>query len=233
MAISTTTASTKRSLAADQRVAFLGVGWAGYRRLMRVQGEASRPQILYLDGDAYLVSPSYNHEFLKKRLGQIVVEVAFGLNLPCVMAGETTLRRRRKRGGVQPDESFYFANAATIAAKKGQSDIDLRFDPPPNLAIEVVHTHDAKIAVEVLRRLGVPEVWVCDGASLRVLRMDAQGSYLEQEASRTLPGLTSDEIHQWATRTEDLDDTAWLRAVRSWVETVLAPRVAGRGGPHV
>ncbi len=40
----------------DQVVQWCGIGWEGYLALLKVQGEKSRPQIIYLNGDAYLLS---------------------------------------------------------------------------------------------------------------------------------------------------------------------------------
>ncbi len=215
-----------RTIEGDQCVEMWGIGWEGYRALLKIQGKKSRPQIIYLDGDAYLVSPSYNHEWLKKRLGQFVIEVAVGLKIPFMMAGETTLRRRKKRGGVQPDESFYFANHGPIAAKKGKENIDLRIDPPPDLSIEVVYRHDAA-AVEVLRRLSVPEVWVGDEGGLRILVRQANGRYLESDKGLVFPFLRAAEIYEWASRPETGSEMDWVTTVRRWAQEVLVLRVRG------
>ena len=107
---------------------------------------------------ALLMSPSYSHERLKERLGMFVMVVVDELDIPCIAAGSTTFRRRqarrrRGRSDVLPRER---------GRVRGKKKIDLRRDPPPDLAIEVVCTHDADERVEVYRRLGVPEVWVCD-----------------------------------------------------------------------
>jgi Uma2 family endonuclease len=214
----------------DQVVEYFGIGWEGYRALLKIQGEKSRPQIIYLDGDAYLVSPSNLHECLKKRLGQFVVEVATGLDIPFLMAGETTFRRRKKDVGVQPDESFYLSNAARVVAKIRKKNVDLRIDPPPDLAVEVVHTHDATAAVEVLRRLRVPEVWVGDEDGLRILIRSANGRYVESKTSLAFPFLTADEIFEWANHLPTGFDSEWTKEIRQWVQDVLVPRVRGQGG---
>src|SRR3712207_3809436 len=100
----------------DQCVELRDVGWKGYATLLRLRGERPRPRprLIYLDGDVCLVTTSFLHERLTKRLGILVQEIVVGLDIPCVPAGETTLRRRRKRGGVEGDETFYLANEARI-----------------------------------------------------------------------------------------------------------------------
>ena len=96
--------------------------------------------MIYLDGSLILVSPAQLHEKLKKRLGMFVDEVVIGLRIPSLPTGQTTFRRRAKRGGVEGDETYYITNEERVRGKT----IDLEVDPPPDLAIEVVHTHPAQ-----------------------------------------------------------------------------------------
>jgi Uma2 family endonuclease len=46
----------------------------------------------------------------------------------------------------------------------GKKRVDLRFDPPPDLALEVVVTHRALDRMTIYARLRVPEVWQLEGA---------------------------------------------------------------------
>lgn len=59
---------------------------------------------------------------------------------------------------------------------RGRDDINLKPDPPPDLAIEAVCTHEADEVLEVYRRICVPEVWVCDEAELVILILQANAS---------------------------------------------------------
>jgi Uma2 family endonuclease len=214
----------------DQRVEFIGIGWEGYLALLKVQGERSRPQIIYLNGDAYLVSPSNIHERFGKRLGMFVMIIVEELDIPCEATGETTFHRHDEDAGVQPDESFYLANFRSIAAKDGKEDIYLDVDPPPDLVIEVVHTHPATKAVEVLRRLGVPEVWVCNKEGLSFLIRKKNGRYVEAKRSLSFPFLTAAEIFDWVNRPGMASMTHWVKELRQWVKDVLVPRVRGEAG---
>jgi len=180
--------------------------------------------MVYLDGELQLVSPSYVHERLSQRLGIFVMEVVVGFKVPCIMAGSTTFRRRKKRGGVEGDQIYYLGNAALILGKKK---INLRTDPPPDLAIEAVHTHDAQAAVEVYRRLRVPEVWVGDEETLRILVLRENGCYATAESSAAFPTLKAAEIFDWVTRPETASDTEWIEELRRWVRDTLVRRRAG------
>ena len=65
---------------------------------------------------------------------------------------------------------------------RGKKKLSLKIDPPPDLAIEVVQSHDADAAIEVYRRFKVPEVWVYDAT-----RAKNPGPSAERPISRSDP----------------------------------------------
>jgi Uma2 family endonuclease len=214
-------------VAEDQCVEWHGLDWKGYVALLRIRGESRRPRMVYLDGTLFLMTMSFPHERLAERLGLFVMEVVVGLDIPCVPAGSATFRRRKKRGGVEGDKTFYLANEARV---RGKDDIDLRRDPPPDLAVEAVHTHGITAAIEVYRRFGVPEVWACDHDGLRILVRQANGRYAEAATSAAFPFLSAAEIFDWVRRPQTVSETEWVQDVRRWVRDTLAPRFRGPGG---
>ncbi len=205
----------------DQCVVLRDIGWKGYTTLLRVRGEHSIPRMVYIDGSLLLLSPSYIHESLKELLGAFILTLVAELEIPCLMAGSTTFRRRAKRGGVEGDQTYYLANFGRIRGKKK---ISLKVDPPPDLAIEVVVSHDADDAVEVYRRFRVPEVWICDENQLTILVLQPDGQYVLSERGHAFSFLTASETHSWVSRSQDSSDTAWIIALRRWIAEVLAPR---------
>jgi Uma2 family endonuclease len=211
----------------DRRVALRDVGWKGYLTLLRLRGERPMPKMLYLDGTIWLMSPTYPHERLKKRLGWVVEEIVRSFRIPCIATASTTFRRRSKKGGVEGDQSYYLANAGRI---RGKDKISLRTDPPPDLAIEAVCTHEADEAVEVYRRFRVPEVWVCDEAELIILILQPDGQYAPSSTSAAFPFLSAAEIHDWVTRPQTAFDTDWMNEFQRWVRRTLRPRVRRRAG---
>ncbi len=136
MSMATAIIESTREAEGDQCVEFPAIGWKGYLTLLRLRGERSTPRMVYLDGTVWLMSPTFPHERLKKRLDQFVDEIVVGLEHPCIAAGSTTFRRRAKKGGVEGDETYYLANEARI---RGKEKISLKTDPPPDLAIEAVY----------------------------------------------------------------------------------------------
>jgi Uma2 family endonuclease len=226
-ATTTTTQPEVITVEGDQCVELRDIDWKGYSRILQLRGERPAPKIIYLDGSLLLVSPSPIHEIRKKRLGDFVSVVLEELDIDYIPTGGTTFRRRRKKAGVEPDESFYLTNLERIAERiESKKAMNMKTDPPPDLAVEAVHTHDARAALEVYRRLRVPEAWICDSESLRIFVRQANGRYTTSESSAAFPFLKASEIFDWVTRPVR-SQAAWLKELRRWVREVLAPRRAG------
>jgi Uma2 family endonuclease len=225
--MATVTSNTTRESIGDQCVELRDIGWKGYLSLLRLRGERPAPRIVYLDGTVRLMSPAYPHERFKIRLGWIVETIVDELEIPCIAAASTTFRRRVKRGGVEPDQSYYLANEERV---RGKNKLHLKTDPPPDLAIEAVYSHDADDDVEVYRRFKVPEVWVCSAAELVILVLQANGRYVTSETSASFPFVSATEVSDWVRRPQTVSDTEWRKQLRTWVRKTLKSR-ARRHGP--
>ncbi len=219
--MATVTETVSEQALADQLVTLQNVDWKGYVALLRIRGERSRPRMIYLDGTVSLMSPSRTHEEMASRLGDLVKVVVEEFDIPCKSTRSTTFRRKPREAGVEGDESFYIAGLPRIRGKKT---LDLRVDPPPDLAIEAVYSHAAEAALEVYRRLRVPEVWVAEQNRVSIRVLDARHRYQESTVSLAFPFLSAAEIHGWIVRDHDDSDTSWMKALRAWVRETLKPR---------
>jgi len=181
--------------------------------------------MIFLDGDLTLMSPGHLHEKDKERFGFFIPLVAAELRIPLVMAGSTTYRRHKNKGAIEPDQSYYLANARLIKDKKR---IDLRTDPPPDLSVEVVYSNSAKNAIEVSRRFGIPEIWICTERGLRFLTLASNGEYVESNVSLAFPAISSSEVLDWIRRplADGKFDSDWVLDLQRWVREVVVPRVA-------
>jgi Uma2 family endonuclease len=213
--------SRGEQLEGDQCVVLRDISWEGYSKLLKIRGERSLPRMIYLDGSVFLMSPSFPHERFKERLGIFIVEVVAGLKIPCVPAGSTTFRRRAKRGGVEGDQTYYFANETKV---RGKEALRLKVDPPPDLAVEVVWSRDAAATIEVYRRFKVPEVWIYGHDELSILKLQPSGRYARSEQSAALPMLAASEVSSWIGKPQTEAETVWILDLRRWVAEVLAPR---------
>ena len=170
------------------------------------------PRMVYLDGTVWLMSPAFPHERLKKRLGWVVEVIVDELDIPCIAAGIDDLpppdQAWRSRGG--PDATTWLMKSVSAA----RTSISLKTDPPPDLAIEAVYSHDADAAIEVYRRFKVPEVWVCDEAELVILVLQSNGRYAESATSAAFPFLSAAEMYDWVSRPQTESDTEWIKELR-------------------
>ena len=206
---------------ADQVVEIQGIGWAGYKAVARLRQGRSRPKMIYIDGDLILVSPGQPHERLNIRVGRFFYEIIANLRIPTLSLGQTTWRRRRKDAALEGDQTFYIANEPLVRGRK----VDLRVDPPPDLAIEVVYSHKATRALEVYQRLGVPEVWICEENRTAILVRQEDGEYKEVDRSLCLPLLSAAEIYAQTQQPEGMAELDWIDGLRRWVREVLLPQV--------
>ncbi|WP_165230095.1 Uma2 family endonuclease [Aquisphaera insulae] len=190
----------------DQLVTMRGIDWQGYSAILELKGERRSPRVVFLDGDVSFMSPSPTREFLNNRLHDLIRAVLEGLEIPHLPLGSTTFRQEQEQGGVEADQSYYLANRRYVRGKKK---IDLSIDPPPDLAVEVVVTHRAKRALEVYRRLGVPEVWICTEEELVFLIRGQDGVLAPSTSSTAMPCITATEVHSWLRKEDDDDEGAW------------------------
>jgi hypothetical protein len=66
-----------------------------------------------------------------------------------------------------------------------------------------------------LAHLGVPELWLTDGESVRILRLDS-GEYKPVRQSSTSPALTEAVLSDFLRRSQSLTTLAWRKPVRDW-----------------
>lgn len=119
-----------------QRVVLDNISWETYQRLMEERGERSKPRYAYDCGRLEIRVASYEHENLKHVIATLIEFMAEELETDIEGAGSTTFQREDLAQGFEPDASFYIQHAARI---RGQKEIDLDADPPPELVIEIRH----------------------------------------------------------------------------------------------
>ncbi|WP_423753462.1 Uma2 family endonuclease [Chlorogloeopsis fritschii] len=97
----------------------------------------------------------------------------------------------------------------------GKERIDLRFDPPPDLVMEVDVT--SKTQLDAYETLGVPEVWLYEDDKLRI-NILRDGKYIESEISPTFPNLPIlQAIPQFVEQSRTIGRSPTLRRFRQWV----------------
>ncbi|MGP1385353.1 MAG: Uma2 family endonuclease [Thainema sp.] len=93
-----------------------------------------------------------------------------------------TLKRFQQKG-IEPDQCFYIQNRQAVL---GKDRVNLEYDPPPDLALEIDLTSLTQI--EDYEDIGVPEVWVYRERTLHIYVLDGE-RYGEREESPLFPGI--------------------------------------------
>jgi len=191
------------------------VDWRTYSRLLRAFAERPGLRLTYDRGELEIMSPRLDHDDDSRFLGDMVVALTQELGLPIKRGGSTTLRRRLPRRGIEADECFWIANAHRMA---GRRRLDLRTDPPPDLAVEVDVSHSSLDRLGIYAALQVPEVWRLDGSTLTFHVLEAGGAYATPATSRSFPFLTPADLLRFLELARQAgDENAVELQFRTWI----------------
>jgi Uma2 family endonuclease len=179
----------------DHFVHLHGVSWADYERILEIRGDKSAPRISYLEGTLEIMSPSLPHDSIKSTIGRLVEVWCLEHDIEFLTAGSWTVKNKRKKRGVEPDECYVFS--AFAAPKR------------PDLAIEVVWTSGGIDKLDVYRKLGVPEVWWWEAGAIQVHRLRGE-RYSAVRASVALRGIDLVELARF------LDQPTTSQAIRAY-----------------
>jgi Uma2 family endonuclease len=192
-----------------------GVDWRTYSQLLRIFEDRPGYRLTYDRGELEIMSPSIVHDRGDRFLGRLVVTLTEESGLPIVEGGSVTMRRRRKRRGLEADKSYWIANAARMAGKR---QLDLRTDPPPDLAIEVDVSHSSLDRMAIYQALRVPEVWRLKGDDLTCHVLLASGVHDVTAFSRSFTWVTPADLLVFVQQARQApDNNAVIRDFRNWI----------------
>jgi Uma2 family endonuclease len=201
-----------------QHAVLHGIRYETYERLLDDLADR-QVRLTYDRGALEIMSPSHQHERIKFWTRRLIDAMAEELGIETIGGGSTTWRQRDREKGLEPDECYWVQNEARV---RGRLDIDLRVDPPPDLAVEVdVHARSLD-RMAIYGALGVPEVWRCSDGRITVHLRQDDGSYRVSDASACFPSLPMAELTNWLGRaccwTEG--QNRFIREFRQWVRSL-------------
>jgi Uma2 family endonuclease len=205
--------TAQKAPSSEQCLVLYDVTWRDYLRLGRLFG-GRRLRMTYDRGTLEIMTLSPRHERWKYILNRLVGVLAEELHIRTIGFGSMTCKRRKKRRGLEPDDCYWVANAAAI---RGRLDIDLRVDPPPDLAIEIDVTSSSLDRMGIYRALAVVEVWRFDANTLTFSQLRPDGHYALIPTSVAFPGLSAADLMPFLTLAGEQDDQEILQAFRAWV----------------
>lgn len=196
------------------------IDWKTYSRLLRIFENRRGFRLTYDRGILEIMPPLWTHEQAGRMIGRFVDVLTEELNLPYRLGGSVTLRRRRKHRGLEPDNCYWIASTPLL---QGKRELDLRVDPPPDLAIEVDVTSSSLDRMSIYAALGVPEVWRLSTGSVAFHILEA-GAYQVRSNSVSFPQLASVDLPPFLALWGSSDDATIVRQFREWVRQQLLPR---------
>ncbi len=196
------------------RVVLHGVDWDEYSRLLRAFAERHSVRLTYDRGVLEIMTPLYRHDKWGRFLGYLIGAMTEELGLPIARGGSTTLRRRRRKRGLEPDESFWIANEPRV---RSIGHLNLRTDPPPDLAVEVDVTSSSMNRMAIYAALGVPEVWRLDATGLTFHVLQADSTYAPATFSRSFPTVCAPDISRFLALLGQEEENEIVRQFRTWV----------------
>ncbi|MDP1826286.1 MAG: Uma2 family endonuclease [Archangium sp.] len=178
----------------DHVVAMPLGSWRAARAMLKARGDRSGSRMAYSGGVFEIMSPSWNHEFIKTNIARLLEGWALVHGVDLQGAGSWTLESATEEVIVEPDECYL------VGVRAGRR--------VPDLAIEVRWTGGGIEKLPIYAALGVKEVWVWDRGviSAHVLR----GSTFVRSARSTL--LPSLELGRLAKHASMEDQSKAVRA---------------------
>jgi Uma2 family endonuclease len=200
-----------------QRLVLAGVGWRSYQALGGALADHPGLRLTYDRGSLEFMTTSPEHEIYKKHLSRFIEILAEELDKPFVSAGQMTFESEEAGRGLEADDCFWFQYEPQM---RGKLTWDPKVDPPPDLGMEIEITRSVLDRLTIYAALHVPEVWCCDGQSLRVLQMQPDGSYQQAAQSQVFPGVPLTELVRFLALARTADVLSVIRAFRQWVRSI-------------
>jgi Uma2 family endonuclease len=162
----------------DQRIFFPDVTWTDFEVMLAIRGDRAGVRMTYLNGVLELMSPSLDHEGVKKCVARLLEIYALETGLDVNGFGSWTLKNPLRARALEPDECYSVGSGRPTR---------------PDLAIEVIWTSGGIDKLEVYRGLGVPEVWIWRDGRIEVHQL-AGDRYERHERSALFADLDLEEL---------------------------------------
>jgi len=189
-----------------------GVRWNTYKSLLKDVGERHL-FFTYDSGTLEIMAPSGRHEHDKAFISRLLDVYALEMEIRTVCFGSVTIQRKDLLKGLEPDCCYYVKRELEMSAKR---DLDFSVDPAPDLVIEIERSRRISKREAICAALGVPELWLDDGKSLRVLQLK-YGVYEKCDRSLNFPKLPIKEFERFLRQASTKRQYDILREFQSWV----------------
>lgn len=193
------------------------ISWEQFENILENLGQTRGSRVAYYEGTLEIMTPLPEHEYYKELISMAIEDIAEVLERDYECYGSTTWKKKIKEAGLEPDNCFYFQNAAKI---RGKLKFNLSQDPPPDLALEIDITSKSLNRFLIYARLGVPEIWSYEEGELKIYLLQ-DNQYVEVENSLVFPELPIKEILFVIEEYRTVSRLAMRKAIRQWAKEKL------------
>ena len=200
------------------RITLQNLSWQTYQALVADVGDNRAWRIAYSQGVLEIRVPRSEHEEPKEILSDFITVIVDELEVELRKLGALTLERADLAQAVEPDACFYIQSEAAI---RGQQQIRLITDPPPDLVIESDYTNSSLNKHSIYAALGVPEIWRYYRQQLEVYVLVGQ-NYVRAEKSVAFPFLPIDEVSSLVEQSQTVGQRKTVRQFRQRLQEILS-----------
>jgi Uma2 family endonuclease len=211
-------AGSPASAADEQHFLLTGVPWPSYIAIGAALADRGGLRITYDCGNLEFMTTSRLHERYKKWLNRFIETMAEELNRPIAPGGNMTFQREDLARGLEGDECYWIEHEAHMRTRDTW---DPDTDPPPDLFVEIEVSRSLIDRLPICAALRIPEVWRFDGRSIRVHRLQADGTYVIGETSQVFPEVPLAEVVRFLNRAATLDYLTAVQEFRAWLRELL------------
>ena len=202
------------SLPAGSFVVLPDIGWDEYEELLEQLGESRGVRTSYNDGKLQIMVVSSEHENYAWFIGSLIANIRLRLRINIRFFGASTMKKERRRKGLEPDACFYVQSAPLIGNRMR---LDFSVDPPPDIAVEIDIHHGSVSKFPIYAALGISEIWRYDGEQLRIHLLKGD-EYVLTTGSQALPMLTGDHLTELLTRLREDGEFQTILAFDEWLQ---------------
>ena len=193
--------------------------WKQYDQFRRSLDDRGQRAFITFDGHRIeLMSPSLEHDRAGELIGQLVRAIAKATQTEYISGGSTTFKRRDLQRGLETDKCFWIQNQAKI---HGVKRIDLRVHPAPDLVIEVEVSRRLLDRKSIYARLGVPEIWVYNRKTFRMLELGDEHEYRPKQKSAIFPMIRFAGVERLLQRAGNIGELEWQTVLEKWVRKAI------------
>jgi Uma2 family endonuclease len=198
---------------AEQRIVLRNISWETFETLLKETGEDRGSRFVYDCGTLEIMTPLYEHENPKIQFDRFIFALAEEVDIGLKSAGSMTLKRKSVKQGIEPDNCYYIQTEPIVRDKQ---ELDLKTDPPPDLAIEIDITSSSVNKSSIYAALGVLEIWRYNGRVLKFYHL-VDGEYIECEFSIAFPLVSVTEISRFIEQRKTMGEIALVKSFRAWI----------------